>query len=60
MSTLKTGFDLYYPLIAWNASLAVFSILGCVRMSPELFHVLANNGFEYSMCNASFAQVRQW
>jgi len=57
MRQSKSGFDLKWPLFLWNAGLAIFSIMGVWRMSPEFFHVLFVNGFEYSMCNASFAHI---
>lgn len=42
-------------LISWNLFLAIFSICGTLRMTPEFLHVLINEGFTYSMCNASYA-----
>ena len=38
------------PLIVWNISLAVFSILGFLRTSEELIYVLWNHGFGKSIC----------
>lgn len=55
MQRVDKRIELRIPLILWNLALAGFSILGSVRMSPEFFHVLSEHGFEYSMCNASFA-----
>lgn len=53
----KPTYSLKTPLTIWNFALAIFSIFGCVRMSPEFVYVLRNFGFKYSICNASFAQV---
>lgn len=52
----KANLELQIPLVFWNALLAVFSIFGAVRMSPEFIYVLKNFGFQYSICNASYAQ----
>jgi hypothetical protein len=39
------------PLFLWNLGLGVFSIMGFVRIAPELFQVLASpNGFHRSVC----------
>ncbi|VBB27116.1 unnamed protein product [Acanthocheilonema viteae] len=43
-------------LIAWNFGLALFSLLGVYRMTPELLWSVRENSFEYSICTASFAQ----
>ncbi|OZC10553.1 GNS1/SUR4 family protein [Onchocerca flexuosa] len=43
-------------LIAWNIGLALFSLLGVCRMTPELLWSVRENSFEYSICTASFAQ----
>ncbi|KRY69240.1 putative fatty acid elongation protein 3 [Trichinella pseudospiralis] len=44
------------PLIVWNALLALFSIFGFLRMTPEFFYSLFYGGFEYSVCNSSYAK----
>lgn len=33
------------PLIWWNAALALFSILGFLRMTPTMFKVIYEHGF---------------
>ncbi|VDM22123.1 unnamed protein product [Wuchereria bancrofti] len=43
-------------LIAWNFGLALFSLVGVCRMTPELLWSVRENSFEYSICTASFAQ----
>ncbi|KFD52556.1 hypothetical protein M514_06590 [Trichuris suis] len=42
-------------LTAWNCLLATFSIFGLIRMTPEFFHSLTHFGFQYTVCNASYA-----
>ncbi|CAG0900268.1 unnamed protein product [Darwinula stevensoni] len=49
----RQGFNLRYPLIAWNGFLALFSIVGCCRAGHELFNVLHVKGFHYSVCDNS-------
>ncbi|KAL1242614.1 putative fatty acid elongation protein [Trichinella spiralis] len=44
------------PLVVWNALLALFSIFGFLRMTPEFFYSLFYGGFEYSVCNSSYAK----
>ncbi|TMS38109.1 hypothetical protein L596_004905 [Steinernema carpocapsae] len=55
METRKP-FALDWPLFIWNLGLAVFSILGVVRMTPEMFWSVNSNSLKYSICTASFAQ----
>ncbi|CAB3406789.1 unnamed protein product [Caenorhabditis bovis] len=54
----RKPFDFTNALFAWNSLLAVFSILGFVRMTPEWIWSWAGEGnsFKYSVCTASFAQ----
>lgn len=42
------------PLIVWNTTLAIFSIVGFARVVPEFYHVSKNFGFLHSICNNSF------
>jgi elongation of very long chain fatty acids protein 6 len=51
----KDRFELRGILAAWNIMLAVFSIVGTFRLLPEMYYVLSNHGFEYSICNNSYA-----
>jgi len=46
----RPRFELRYPLVVWNISLALFSIWGASRTIPEIFYVLHNFGFRYSVC----------
>jgi len=50
----KTPYNLRGCLFFWNAFLAIFSILGTIRMFPELYFSLMNYGFEYTICSDSF------
>ncbi|XP_023224886.1 very long chain fatty acid elongase 6-like isoform X2 [Centruroides vittatus] len=52
----RPAFNLRRPLIIWNLLLAVFSIFGTVRMLPGLYIVLRDFGFNFSVCNISFAK----
>lgn len=51
----RPRYELRYALFFWNACLAVFSLVGTLRTTPEFFHVLYNYGFHHSVCNNSFA-----
>jgi elongation of very long chain fatty acids protein 6 len=52
----RKPYALDWPLFVWNFALAVFSILGFVRMTPEMWWSVSSNSFAYSICTASFAQ----
>ncbi|GMT24916.1 hypothetical protein PFISCL1PPCAC_16213 [Pristionchus fissidentatus] len=54
----RKPFALDTPLFLWNAALAIFSILGFLRMTPEWFWSwTGENDLKYSICVASFAQA---
>ncbi|XP_015791962.1 elongation of very long chain fatty acids protein 6 [Tetranychus urticae] len=53
----RQPFKLRPLLILWNTSLAIFSILGTIRMMPEMIHILRNFGFYHSVCNPSYIEV---
>jgi hypothetical protein len=53
----RPAFHLDSLLTLWNTGLALFSIMGAIRMSPEFAHVLSRHGFMYSMCTAGYAQI---
>lgn len=55
METRKP-FSLDNLLIAWNLGLALFSLIGVCRITPELLWSVQENSFEFSICTASFAQ----
>lgn len=46
----RKPFDAKGLLLAWNSGLALFSILGVVRVAPPLVHQLRSRGFEDSIC----------
>jgi hypothetical protein len=52
----RKPFLLNGALFYWNLFLAVFSFMGLVRMTPELFWSVNSNSFKYSICTASYAQ----
>ncbi|CAD5227224.1 unnamed protein product [Bursaphelenchus xylophilus] len=52
----RKPFLLEGPLFYWNLFLAIFSLFGFIRMTPEMFWAVGSNSFEYSICTASFAQ----
>jgi len=45
------------PLIWWNAALALFSILGFLRMTPTMFKVIYEHGFSYTYTHISELQT---
>lgn len=51
----RSRFNLRGPLAVWSGILAIFSILGAIRTVPELFYVLGKYGWDYSICNSSYA-----
>jgi len=53
----RPAFELERALTIWNAGLALFSIMGALRMSPEFYHVITTYGIRYSMCTAGYAQI---
>ena len=46
----KPKFDLRRWLTLWSFMLATFSVLGFLRMGSEMYHILSNYGFYYSVC----------
>ncbi|VDD89119.1 unnamed protein product [Enterobius vermicularis] len=52
----RKAFSLDTPLFVWNLCLAIFSIMGVTRMSPEMWWSITSNSLEYSICTASYAQ----
>lgn len=47
------------PMMLWNAGLAIFSILGFIRVFPELLYTLNKFGFHHTICNNSWTQVKE-
>lgn len=52
----RKAFVLRKPLIAWNAGMAVFSFLGFIRVSPELFRTISTHGLLFSVCVTSYGR----
>ncbi|XP_014679698.1 PREDICTED: elongation of very long chain fatty acids protein 6-like [Priapulus caudatus] len=52
----RPGFELRRPLLVWNASLAVFSLMGALRTVPALLWVINTYGFKYSICDDWFTR----
>jgi elongation of very long chain fatty acids protein 6 len=46
----RQPFNLFVPLNAWNLFLAVFSIIGTIKLTPEFFGTLFAKGFQESYC----------
>jgi len=46
----RQPFNLFVPLNAWNLFLAVFSIMGTIKLTPEFISTLQNRGFQASYC----------
>jgi elongation of very long chain fatty acids protein 6 len=42
--------SLYYPLNTWNLFLAVFSIVGTIKLTPEFLDTVGNKGLVHSYC----------
>ena len=49
MST-RPKMEIRGALILWNATLAIFSIMGALRTWPEFLHVLSEHGVYHSLC----------
>lgn len=45
---------LKWPLIIWNFLLAVFSLIGSIRMIQHVVHVVSTHGLEHSICELDF------
>lgn len=53
----RSEWKLRGPLILWNALLAVFSIMGTLRVWPEFLYSLQHHGLMHSVCDGSFRYV---
>lgn len=52
----REPFKMRKLLFLWNLGLATFSIMGSIRFLPEVFYVLKNFGFDYSVCKSSYVE----
>ncbi|KJH43783.1 GNS1/SUR4 family protein [Dictyocaulus viviparus] len=48
----RQPFSLFIPLNLWNFILAVFSIMGMIKLTPEFWSTFMNKGFQNSYCFA--------
>jgi len=46
----RPRFELRKQLVVWNIFLALFSIGGAIRTSPEMLHLLHDYGFNFCVC----------
>uniref|UniRef100_A0A1I7YLV8 Elongation of very long chain fatty acids protein n=1 Tax=Steinernema glaseri TaxID=37863 RepID=A0A1I7YLV8_9BILA len=46
----RQPFDLFVPLNCWNCFLAVFSIVGTIKLTPEFVSTVMNKGIQTSYC----------
>lgn len=47
----RAPFSLFVPLNTWNFILAVFSIVGTIKLTPEFVSTVYTHGFEGSYCH---------
>ena len=52
----RDKFDLRQILIVWNFVLAIFSIIGTIRIWPEFFYTILNKGVVHSVCSSDYTQ----
>lgn len=50
----KQRFELRWMLVAWNGTLAIFSIAGATRSIPEFWHMTQNHSIYESICVPSY------
>uniref|UniRef100_A0A0K0EV48 Elongation of very long chain fatty acids protein n=1 Tax=Strongyloides venezuelensis TaxID=75913 RepID=A0A0K0EV48_STRVS len=55
MMETRKPFKLDLLLILWNLGLAIFSICGVLRMTPEMIWAITSNSLQYSFCTASYS-----
>lgn len=49
----RSPFNLRRLLILWNVALCVFSVIGAIRVLPEMSHVIKEYGLTFSVCDPS-------
>lgn len=54
----RKPFNLRIPLILWNTSLAIFSIVGALQCGSNAFWVFKDNGFIGGLCDNSFMKEK--
>lgn len=55
----REPFNVKLPMMIWNSGLAIFSIIGFVRVFPEFVFTLSSKGFHSSICDNSYVNVKQ-
>lgn len=53
----KQPYNLRTALLYWNYFLALFSILGTIRVVPELIYFVRNHGWFRSICDGRYTDV---
>jgi len=51
----RPRYELRLPLIIWNIILAVFSIIGTIRVWPDFVYTIRKHGIVHSVCDNSYA-----
>jgi len=51
----RPKFDLRRPLVAWSLLLAIFSIIGTIRVWPEFISAVYTKGITHTMCSSDYA-----
>jgi elongation of very long chain fatty acids protein 6 len=51
----RQRFELRFFLIIWNMMLAIFSIIGTIRVLPEFLDAWDSHGLNYTICNNDYA-----
>ena len=54
----RTSYDLRYWLAAWSAALAIFSIMGTVRIGPQLAQAIYTQGWSATMLDESYYHAK--
>jgi len=50
----RPPFKLQIPLVLWSSVLSLFSIIGALRTTPELYNGLVDYGWAHTVCDPSF------
>lgn len=56
----RKPYDLKIWLARWSAFLAAFSLLAFIRMVPEFWHALHENGLHYSVCDNTYMHIPEF
>jgi len=50
----RPAFSLEQPLVLWSLFLAVYSIVGAIRTTPEMIAILSKHGLHASLCHPCY------